>query len=80
MVMMCTTQLNEVLLTVASCYSFKWVKEALFHRSLTNPNLAGCKIFFQGTSYVSLIHWNILSSKFASWLLGGFWLPLSGEI
>ena len=49
---------------------------ALCRRSGTNPNPAGCKMFFHETSYFSLI----LLLKFTNTLLGGFWLPLGGTI
>ena len=44
----------------------------VYHESITNPNQAVRKIFFQITTYVSLIHYIILLIKSTDVPLGGF--------
>ena len=55
-------------------------QKKLCHRSFPNPILAVRKIFFHVSSYVSLIHQNMMLDKLESSLLGGFWLSFGGEI
>ena len=49
---------------------------ALYHRSFSNQNLAVHNVFFNVSSYASLIQQNIMLCKLASRLPGVFWLSL----
>jgi hypothetical protein len=52
---------------------------ALWQSSYTNPPPVVHGFWHLISSYVSRIHWNMLSSNSKNWLFGGFWLPLGSE-
>ena len=68
------SRLNQGISVICDCFSN--VSLSLCHRSCFNPNVAVREIFLHISSYVSHIHWNMVSLKSTSGLLDTFGLNI----